>query len=67
MKIELNNEGRRSGKVGVEAHKVKITVGEAEYRITETIDGYLCINKIANVGRSSISITPCVSNEIQIK
>ena len=65
MIVEITNINRRDQQE-VEAKKVKITIGEIDYRITEGLDGELCINKFS-IEDTVIKITPRVSNEIYIK
>lgn len=49
-----------------EVEKIDITIGDTKFRITETFDGKLSINKIADDGSPRININPIVSNEIEI-
>lgn len=49
-----------------EARKIKITIGETEYRISVNKFDELVINKHSFDDTSSITIMPSVSNEIRI-
>lgn len=61
MEYSINNYEER-----FEARKIKITVGETEYRISVNKFDELVINKHSFDDSSSITIMPSVSNEIRI-
>lgn len=55
----------RNGKV-TKTDRVIIEALNARFTITQTPDGYLCLNKI-DFDNNCISIVPVVTNEIKIK
>ena len=48
------------------AKMITITIGEETYRITETIDGKLNINKTSDSNSDLIRIHPRTGNEIEL-
>jgi hypothetical protein len=44
-----------------------VYIGENRYRLTESLDGFLTINKSSDGSSHGISLHPIVTNEIQIK
>jgi len=48
-----------------EVNKVLIDIGGTRFRITESVDGKLCINKY-DFDNGELSIFPRYSNEIEI-
>lgn len=48
------------------AKMITITIGEETYRITETIDGKMKINKTSDSDSDMIYIHPITGNEIEI-
>lgn len=54
------------GEEPVFAKMITITIGEETYRITETIDGKLNINKTSDSDSDLIRIHPRTGNEIEL-
>lgn len=48
------------------AKMITITIGEETYRITETIDGKMKINKTSDSDSDMIYIHPITGNEIEL-
>ena len=62
MKIKLRRQDEK-----FPAERVDIYIGDTMYRITETIEGKLNINKSGENLSDSITIYPVVTNVIEIK
>ncbi len=61
MKAQLKRDGNIH-----EVANVTIHIGETRYRISETNEGELKINK-HDFNDSNISVRPCYANEISVK
>jgi len=57
--------GKR-GETAIEAKKVIIHIGQERYRLTESVDGRLTINKISEGENDSINVHPRYANEIDV-
>ena len=59
----------REKKIDEKIRHLDITIGISQYRLSESIDGKLTINKsdLSGTGATAISIYPRVSNEIDVK
>lgn len=49
-----------------EVKRIVVFIGEDKYRITESIDGKMTINKISDGISDSINVHPRYANEIDI-
>ena len=69
MKVEvIISTSQGDSQITENASKVKVTVGESEFRISVNNRGELVVNKNCfGAGSSSILIEPRVSNEIILK
>ena len=46
--------------------RVQIQIGEVTYTLTESVDGKLCVNKIADEGSDVLMVFPRSGNEIEL-
>jgi hypothetical protein len=56
----------REGKQKQETNRVVIYIGIDTYRISESVDGKMCINKTSDLGSDSMSVHPRSGNEIEL-
>jgi hypothetical protein len=61
MKIKTKRQGEIS-----ENNYLVVYIGESRYRITESIDGKLCINKTSDGDSDLVQIHPRSGNEIEL-
>jgi hypothetical protein len=61
MRIKI----KRQGEI-VESKYLIVYIGEDRYRITESIDNKLCINKTSNIGSDLMQVHPRGGNEIEL-
>jgi len=61
MKIKIERQGEI-----VENKYLVIYIGEDRYRISESIDGKLCINKTSDGDSDLVQIHPRSGNEIEL-
>lgn len=61
MRVQINR--RTESK---ETDFLKVFIGLETYRITESVDGKLCINKISEGDSDLINIHPRSGNEIEL-
>jgi hypothetical protein len=61
MKVQLKRDGEE-----IEVKNLFVIIGETRYRLTETNQNELEINK-HDLDDTSISISPCYANQIKIK
>ena len=50
-----------------EVKRISVQIGKTRYKLTESIDGKLCINKSDGDGEDCVMVFPRSSNEIEIK
>lgn len=50
----------------VPCERVQIRIGEVTYTLTESVDGKLCVNKIADEGSDVLMVFPRYGNEIEL-
>jgi hypothetical protein len=61
MTIRTEREGEE-----IEVKRLRVYIGEDTYRLFETVDGRLEINKTSNSPDQSIRVHPRSGNEIEI-
>ena len=61
MKIKIERQGEI-----VENKYLVVYIGEDRYRISESIDGKLCINKTSDGDSDLVQIHPRSGNEIEL-
>jgi hypothetical protein len=57
---------KKHGDETIQTDKIIIYIGEDRYRLTESVDGKLNINKISDGLSDNININPRYANEIEI-
>ena len=63
---EMKYTTGRHGDTAIETSKVIIYIGEDRYRMTQSVDGKLNVNKISDGDSDKIRVWPCYANEIEI-
>ncbi|MDH4127134.1 MAG: hypothetical protein OEV44_00160 [Spirochaetota bacterium] len=56
----------KHGDTAIEANKIIVYIGENRYRLTESIDGKLTVNKMSDGLNDNINIHPRYANEIEV-
>ena len=56
----------RHGDTTVKTDKVIIYIGEDRYRLTESVDGKLTVNKMSDGLSDNINVHPRYANEIEV-
>lgn len=56
----------RHGDTAVKADKIIVYIGEDRYRLTESVDGKLTVNKMSDGLSDDINIHPRYANEIDV-
>ena len=51
----------------IEVNNVTVVIGELRYKVSESIDGGLVINKVDFEKNSAMSVLPQYANQIEIK